>query len=345
MKTKIIKWFEENYKEYVEKMKNVTHSHDDGTPSPYHMEGSIWNHTMMVLEWLDSEKIELIFAALLHDIGKTETRIIKGYKVSFTYHENVSTILCIDILKKAKETFEELDILKTIKLIAWHGTLWTKNEVDNESMLKIIDLKYGHLKDFYKDFVTFVQADALGRILATKEDEDFVIDQVNFFSNYTPYDKMAYKEKPKKEVIFMVGLSGSGKSTWIEKNKLNHIVISVDKHLEKGKLAYDSKNYKKEVKKGHDLLIKEMHDLIAKEENVIVDMTNLSIEKRRKKLSKFPSTKYHKKAIVFLNDLETIKNRLNNRNGKKLNMDIIKSQIFEFELPNYNEFDEIDFIL
>lgn len=346
MKNKIIEWFKNKYNNLYEQMNIVTHTHDNGNLSPYHLEGSIWNHTMMVLEWIEEDNINHIFAGLLHDLGKLDTRIVKTDKVSFTYHENVSTYKSIDILKEAKKTFEELDIIKVLKLIAWHGTLWTKTG-SIEDTLKDIDLKYGHNIEFFKDFLKFVEADALGREMESKQEEERVINQINFLNNYIPYDKTQYKVTPKNEVIFLIGISGSGKSTLVDKLNVNnkYKIVSVDNLLTKGKLNYNSIDYSKNVKKAFDQTMKDMLLYIQNEENIIVDMTSLDKETRRKKLSKFPVTKYNKKAIIFLNGEKSIKENLSKRKDKTIDKDLIKAQIFNFELPNYDEFDVLEFII
>lgn len=349
MKNIIIEWFKNKYNDLYKLMNEVTHTHDNGELSPYHMEGSIWNHTMLVLDWLSAEDKNLIFAALLHDIGKVKTRIQKENKVSFTYHENVSTYMSIDILKEAKKEFKEIDIIKILKMIAWHGSLWLKNG-NLEHTLQDIDFKYGHCIDFYKEFVQFVEADALGRVLQHKYDEDNVLEQSNFLANYQPYDRTKFKTKPKNEVIFLIGISGSGKSTYVEKkiDKNKYKILSVDNILSSGKLDYSFVDYKKNVKKAFDETIKTMLEYVKNEQNMIIDMTNLDKENRRRKLSKIPSTKFHKKAIVFLNGIDSIKNNLKireSRENKKISLDVINYQMFNFEIPNYDEFDEIEFII
>lgn len=43
--------------------------------NPYHQEGSVWNHTIMVIRELpEVVTVELVMAALLHDIGKPSTK-------------------------------------------------------------------------------------------------------------------------------------------------------------------------------------------------------------------------------------------------------------------------------
>ena len=352
MKDKILNWFKENYNEFYKQMEIITHDHSNGNKNPFHMEGTILVHTKMVLDWLeinenDNNSINLIFAAILHDLGKIFTKKEDESRAHFKKHENISTYLSIDILKMAKKDFPDINIIKTLKLIAWHGSLWVRKEHDNlEENLKILDYKYGHDLDFYKDLLKFVEADACGRTFKHKEDEDYILEQFKFLNNFIPYDKTKYVKEKTSEVVLLVGLSGSGKSTYLSNNNFdNYEIISVDNILSKGKLNYNSIDYKKNVKKAFDQTMKDMLEAIKKDKNVIIDMTNLDKENRRRKLSKFPSSKYHKKAIVFLNGINEIKSNLLKREDKKIPENVIFEQMLNFELPNYDEFDEIEFKL
>lgn len=347
MKNLILKWFKNNYNNLIDKMIETNHHHSNGSLNPYHLEGNVWIHTNMVLDLIEEDNIDQIFAALLHDIGKVNTRLEKDNgKVSFRDHENVSSYLSIDILKKAKLEFKELNIVETIKLIAWHGTLWNHLTDFGPKFQSKLNYKFGNDKEFFYKLVSFVEADFFGRTLKNENEIDEKMKIFDFLYNFIPYNTLEYAEKRDLEVICLVGISGSGKSTWIKNSNLNYQVVSVDKYLEKGKMDYNYVDYDKKIKKAHDSSLKDIKNYIDNKDNVIIDMTNTSKETRRKKLSKFPSTQYSKKAIVFLNGVEGIKKNLKNReNTKKIDFSIIERQIKTFELPNYDEFDQIEYIL
>jgi len=346
MKDVITKWFKENYSELYATMKDTSHNHSNGTINPYHSEGSVWKHTEMVLDLVDNDT-NLIFAALLHDVGKLYTRTEKpNGRVSFKFHENISMYKSIDILRKAQQDFN-IDPVFILRLIAWHGTLWVKRR-DIKEKLKTIDYCYGHDITFFKYLINLTRSDAFGRIVQDDEETINLMYQFEFLENYIPYDRLKYQEEKPLEVIFMIGISGSGKSTWIQKNNnKNYKIISVDNFLNKGKLDYNSVDYSKQIKKAHDNSIRDLLYAVDHNENAIVDMTNLDKETRRKKLSKFPSSKYLKKCIVFLNGEKQIQKNLQkrkNENGKKISNEIIQKQMISFELPNFDEFDVIEYI-
>lgn len=345
MKTNILKWFKENYNDLYEALKITKHSHSNGNVNPFHEEDDVFSHSMLVLDLVENN-INQIFAALLHDIGKIYTRYEKkSGKVSFRNHENVSMVKSIDILNNASHVFD-IDKLLVLKLIAWHGTLW--NKIPIEERLKTINRCYGHQYDFFNQLIKFVEADAYGRNMSESISETelkFIDSQFAFLHNYIPFNTQAYKTKRPLNLIVLIGLSGSGKSTYVKKLDGEFSIVSVDNYFYKRKMKYDFINYNRNIKKAYSLTIQEMMQYVLEEKNVVIDMTNLSKKSRRRKTSKFPISKYNHKAIVFLTGEQQISLNLRNRKYKQLNNDILFKQMKQFELPNFDEFDEIKYIL
>lgn len=230
MKQEILNWFQKNYTSIQQSMQTCYHYHSNGTPNPFHIENDVWTHTMMVLDKIPNDA-NLIFATLLHDIGKVNTRVEKqSGRVSFRLHENVSTYHSIDILNKAKLEFD-IDPVLILKLINWHGDLWKHKDIDTLDH-RSLDLKYGNDLNLYHNLVQFTKADAFGRTYADEmlEEEIKLIDLFEHLENYTTYNTMEFYDRgSKKEVVCMIGVSGSGKSTWIQKNIPHYKVVGVDK--------------------------------------------------------------------------------------------------------------------
>lgn len=105
--------------------------------------------------------------------------------------------------------------------------------------------------------------------------------------------------KKKPYIIFLVGAPLSGKSTWIKKNRKDEIIVSRDDIV---MLLCDSDDYNYCF---HSSDHKEIDSLLRYfqircnyyRENVIVDMTNMSIKSRRKRLLIYED--YYKIAVVF----------------------------------------------
>jgi len=104
---------------------NLLKALTDTPQSPlYHPEGSVWNHTMMVLDNAAALKSKsrdsraFMWAALLHDIGKTPTTKIKHGKITSYDHDTYGADLAVGFLSEL--TDEENLIEKVSRLVRWH---------------------------------------------------------------------------------------------------------------------------------------------------------------------------------------------------------------------------------
>jgi len=90
----------------------------------YHPEGSVWNHTMLVLDEAakvrNKSKAPLVFmwAALLHDIGKPDTTRKRKGKITAYDHDKIGAGLARKFLEEF--TRDEEFIKKVTALIRWH---------------------------------------------------------------------------------------------------------------------------------------------------------------------------------------------------------------------------------
>lgn len=239
LRDKLVKHFQENHKWLHIDMERTYHSPEYNNPIPYHAEGNVWSHTMMVMTHiqtkfdvyidvveqsddydnsildLENKKKILLISALLHDIGKPNSRIGKykeerGTYYSFQGHEGLSTYMATDVLKTLKEPFElsDKDIKLILGIISLHGVSVESNAVE--------------LKWFREEFR---EADINGSVRLVEEE------------NTKDYDKRKYikNNKPEegKELILMCGIPASGKSTYIKENFDGfYFILSRDKELE-----------------------------------------------------------------------------------------------------------------
>lgn len=75
------------------------------TQNEYHF-GTVWEHTMAVMERLESDKLELRMAALIHDIGKIRTRTETDGKAHFLKHEVVGAAMVNEVLRPLRYSNE-----------------------------------------------------------------------------------------------------------------------------------------------------------------------------------------------------------------------------------------------
>ncbi|MHB1314462.1 MAG: HDIG domain-containing metalloprotein [Christensenellales bacterium] len=90
----------------------------------HHPEGSVWNHTMLVLDYAAKVKTQskdpqaLLWAALLHDIGKPETTKTRNGEITAYNHEKLGTALARDFLNELID--DAAFIEKVVSLVRWH---------------------------------------------------------------------------------------------------------------------------------------------------------------------------------------------------------------------------------
>ena len=90
----------------------------------HHPEGSVWNHTMMVLDNAAERRSEskdsraFMWAALLHDLGKAPTTKKRKGKITSYDHDKVGELLAIDFLKCFTSDTEFVKVVS--KLVRWH---------------------------------------------------------------------------------------------------------------------------------------------------------------------------------------------------------------------------------
>lgn len=141
----------------------------DTTQSPiYHPEGSVWNHTMMVLDNAANLKDKsqdsraFMWAALLHDIGKAPTTKIRKGKITSYDHDILGDDLASEFLL---ELTDDLDFTKKVsKIVRWHM----------QPLYVSKNLPFAHIEEMNKEvtideIALFSLCDRLGRGGLTEE--------------------------------------------------------------------------------------------------------------------------------------------------------------------------------
>jgi predicted kinase len=150
-------------------------------------------------------------------------------------------------------------------------------------------------------------------------------------------------------LFVLVGLPGSGKSTYIEEKNLrdNYTILSTDDIIQSvadtAGVTYNeafSDNIKSATKHVNSLAER------ARENNndVVWDQTNLTAKKRKKILDKFPG--YQCIAVTFECPEEIRQERLKSRPGKTIPKHVDDSMKENFEAPKWSEgFDRLLFVM
>ena len=147
----------------------------------------------------------------------------------------------------------------------------------------------------------------------------------------------------------LVGVPGSGKSTWISNQDwmLGLTVVSTDMWVEihakeQGKTY--SEVFKDYMPTAVDLMAKQVVFAREHSHTLIWDQTSTTLASRTRKFNMLPD--YEHIAIVFKTpEAEELKRRLASRPGKEIPDDVVQSMIDNFEMPTEDEgFTEIWYV-
>lgn len=137
----------------------------------YHPEGSVWNHTMLVLDEAaivrdqSTDQKVFMWAALLHDIGKPKVTRIRKEKITSYDHDIKGEELCIEFLEAFH--LDETFIRKVASLVRYHmHMLYVLKGLpysDVKGLLKNVD---------YGELALLCRCDRMGRSGADRETED-----------------------------------------------------------------------------------------------------------------------------------------------------------------------------
>jgi predicted kinase len=141
----------------------------------------------------------------------------------------------------------------------------------------------------------------------------------------------------------LIGVPGSGKTTWIKNNKNDAVVLSTDDYIERiaaeqGKTY--SEVFKDEIDSANTHMSQELTRAIKNSDDIIWDQTNLTVKSRKGKLSKIP--KNYRKVAVYFSVPQDLRQRLASRPGKTIPEPVIISMINQLQPPSKEEgFDEV----
>jgi heterogeneous nuclear ribonucleoprotein U-like protein 1 len=155
--------------------------------------------------------------------------------------------------------------------------------------------------------------------------------------------------KTNPEIIVMVGLPGSGKSTWRDNflSDKSYVIVSSDDEIE-AMAAADGTDYNRGfqnyIGKATAISQQKFKEAVNTHKNIIWDQTNLNPKKRKGILQQVPKH-YKKIAVVFEVDPDELQSRLDKREkstGKRIPSNVMQSMAKSYVKPSRAEgFDEV----
>lgn len=364
--SEILKWFQMNFPEMVDSMKSSSHHFSENKLNPYHLESDIFTHTMLVFkmgQMLSPDNNFVKWSTLLHDIGKPLSMevIEEKERVRFIGHEGISAFMAVDVLNKT--TMIEEEKLMLFKMIALHGSLFNHLTKDLNVKNDVAEI-FKYNKSLLENLVHQVRADTLGRF--SDAIDSYAVDDISlslpeiFSSTIDQLDDTTPQGnvENKPTLTLLVGAPCSFKSTWVEKNKKDKIVLSRDNLVESVGKKYNKNTYSeawyffqenKDIEKNEvdEVLTKSTQEAVKNRKSVIVDMTNMSKKSRRKWINQF-GDKYFKEAIVFVTGYEAqleCNIKREKETGKRISKSVTLGMLKSFSLPMYSEkLDNIEYI-
>ena len=148
------------------------------------------------------------------------------------------------------------------------------------------------------------------------------------------------------KLYMLVGVPGSGKSTWVKNQKFEDVIIaSSDAYIDtvaavKGKTY--SEVFSREIGKATDFCKAQVNTAIELGKDLVWDQTNTMAKGRKYKLQQF-GDEWLKVAVFFPTpDMPELERRLKSRVGKDIPRNIMQGMIDALEMPTLSEgFDEI----
>ena len=204
----LVNWFQIKFTDLANDMKSSNHNAAPDEPNPYHIEDSVWTHTMMVCLRAENDNSNKIvnICALLHDIGKPESRdtipfeakkpvhsesneirndgkndgkssglqrVIpkSGIKTHFRGHEGLSFYKSISVLNELEKEGVISDYEKTeiLTIISLHGTLF--DSIGENGEMKKPNKVFDKFRSpgTFVNLVSQVRNDSTGRFFMSKD--------------------------------------------------------------------------------------------------------------------------------------------------------------------------------
>jgi len=137
----------------------------------------------------------------------------------------------------------------------------------------------------------------------------------------------------------LIGVPGSGKTTWVQKNHSNLAYASTDKYIdqfaaEAGKTYNDV--FDATIKTATSRMLDDVSEFLMGHRDFVWDQTNLTKKSRATKMARLFEEDYQIVGVLFETP-KNLKERLAGRPGKTIPAHVMESMIKNFEMPTLRE--------
>ena len=342
-------------------MQECSYHYDEKIVNQHHLEGNVWSHTMMSYNQglLNHVSEYVLWALLLHDLGRVFTRSenVEKSRVNFGDFEGVSCFAALDVLNET--TLSSLQKNRVLKIISYQYVVIDHVKYDKPSINDLLET-FKYEEEALKDLSNYVKCDLFGRIVDDDKLKYYNLTKANVFIN--DLLSLETKNKPvikKNNVAYiLVGPPCSRKSSWMEKQAGDFIIINRDDCVQEIGKKYGVHSYNEayDLVYDDDKILEEVDSLYlkrknfaknSKNSNVVIDNPNLKIKNRQNWINAFKST-HEINVVVFLTSLKDLRacNKLRHeREDKSLSDKGLTNKLKTFEFPLLNEgMDEIQYV-
>lgn len=303
------------YDEWVRYLNSFNHtagiiSRLDGVPQGLHYHPELWNlrHTYWVFQAAVQMGYEYLYeAALLHDVGKRWATTIGKDRI---YHFGHAQESCKFIETYSDYRFVDYDL--TYRIVRDH----MKYNFNDESLVDDPELN------------NFVYCD---KLLSKKMYMDQVTEEELTENRLVECDYYTQKEHSQRRLVVLIGISGSGKSTYVRElpDYEQSVVVCPDEiRREFGDISDQSKNT--DV---WEITIERLKECIKYDGLAILDATNVNHYYRIRLLGHFNDI--YTEAIVFDVDPEIAKERVRNDIESGVDRSNVPNGVIDMQYKNF----------
>lgn len=345
-------WLQKHHPSLVAAMRSCSHHFSHQHLNPWHLEGDVWTHSLMVLDacrHLPQVDAVQQWVALLHDVGKPGARreLPDKHRVLFQGHESLSAFISWDLLADPALGLSLAQRLLVFQLVALHGALYSgwfgaAEALDTAALQRAFS---GMGQAFWQRLLRQVACDMQGQWTKRDNNKQGLLALLDL-----PMSPVRLTADERVPAVLLVGPPGSGKSR-LRQRYAGFVVVSRDDALHQvtGESSYRrawERHDREGLASAVDACLEQMfHAAVQGGKPVLVDMTNLTRKQRARWLSRLPDDVYLREAVVVVCGQQTLVQRNAQRGDKAVPDGVLAQMLLRLELPLFDEFDQIAYVV